>query len=92
MARGGWAGQQPHCSRKLQGPANNRPVPVFRNSPRAPASASRCLLRALQSKVALSAGVGVAFSILRNIPKNGEKTVESSWKFLLFEGSHQFCT
>ena len=87
----GWGSSQ-HRSRKLRRPANNEPVPVFRNSTRAPDSASYCLLRAGQTEVGLLAGLGAASSVLINTPSNNGKVVECSWKRLLFEGSHQFQT
>ena len=69
---GGWGSGQ-HCGGELRRPANNKPVPVFRNSTRACDGASYCLLRAVQSEVGLSPGLGVAFF---NSQKHGPK----QWK------------
>lgn len=73
-ARGRWVGQQ-----EAPAPANNKPVPVFKNSTRVPDSASSCLLGTSQSTVGLWAGQGVAFSVLINIPWHNGKVGGSHW-------------
>lgn len=90
--KGGW-GSGLRCSRKLQCAANNKPVPVFRNSTRACDGASYCLLRAAQNEAGLSAGLGVTFFNSHKHPPNNRKFVEQSWKTSSLRGvSHQYQT
>lgn len=59
-AREKWVGQQSAVQQEARAPGKQWLVPVFKNSTRAPGSASYCLLRTSESG-GLWAGLGVLF-------------------------------